>query len=98
MSYFTTPIPIDLESVKKLLPTGSDILGVEWNPTESRIDLRWSNERLKTPFTFDHHFPLDSLKAKKLPEKTQLVELGVVPPLTSKKTVDKSAVKKDKKA
>lgn len=95
MSSFITPIPIDLAAIKKLLPTNSDILGVEWNAAKSRMELRWSNDRLKTPFTFHHEFPLTLLKKKSLPANTELLD----PPATpQKKTVDSSRENAEKKA
>lgn len=74
MSEFATAIPVDVEGVKKLLPTGSFIEGVEWDKDKQEVVLRWSNHKLRTPYNIPTPFPVDILKAQELPKCVKLPE------------------------
>jgi len=62
MSKFKTAIPVDVEAVKKLLPAGSFIHGVEWNKDTSSVELTWEHDKVVTPFSFAADLPLAVLK------------------------------------
>lgn len=66
MSNFVTVIPVDVEAVRKLLPAGSHVESAEWNGTA--VELKWSHHKIETAFTFHLEFPMEHLKAQRLPE------------------------------
>lgn len=67
MSNFVTNIPVDLSAVKSLLPPGSHVEGVVWNPDANQLELKWSNPDLVTPYTFHFPFHAQHLKEQTLP-------------------------------
>lgn len=72
MSSFATTLPVNLDDLKKLLPEGSHVEGVVWNPDRCEVELRWSNSNLVTPFTFHQPYSVKELTAKTLPENTKV--------------------------
>ena len=68
MSAFTTEIPVDIEGVKRLLPKDSYIESVTWNKDTQRMELVWSNHKLRTPYNIPTPFPVQDLHDKKLPK------------------------------
>lgn len=68
MSAYVTKLPVDLESVKKLLPPGSDVESVEFNKDTAEVELKWGNDALQTPYSFHFDWPLSMLQEGKRPE------------------------------
>jgi hypothetical protein len=73
MSRFHTPIPVDLEAIKKLLPQrGVHVHGVVVTQAKDHKDVKvvidWECSELRTGFTFPVEFSVADLQAKKLPK------------------------------
>lgn len=68
MSFFKTTIPIDIEAIKALLPKDHSVEKIEFDARACRLDLFWHSSVLVSPFTFAVEFPVDALKAHKLPD------------------------------
>lgn len=68
MSAFVTKLPVDLEAVKKLLPSGSDVESVSLNNETKEVELRWSNDSLTTGYTVHLDWPLALLQEGKRPD------------------------------
>jgi hypothetical protein len=85
MSDFSTFIAIDIDSITKLLPTGSDIYGLAWCPDTNMVELRWGNRKLVTPFTFSMPYDMELLKSGKTPP--QVRNMGDIP-IGEKTSVD----------
>jgi hypothetical protein len=86
MSDFSTFIAIDIDSITKLLPAGSDIYGLAWCPDTNMVELRWGNRKLVTPFTFSMPYDMELLKSGKTPP--QVRNMGDIP-ITEKVVADK---------
>lgn len=67
MSQFLTPIPVDLDGVKRLLPQQHFIEAVNWNPIMQTVDLVWSSPGITTPFSTPQLFPIQHLHDRTLP-------------------------------
>lgn len=89
MSNFKTRIHVDINSLN--LPPGSTVGKITSSPDGKDVDVYWSNEHLKSPYTFDIDYPADQLKAGNLPEH---VTSSIAPIV--KKVIDKSRKKGDK--
>lgn len=74
MSLFKTAIPLDLEAIRKLLPKDHSIEAVRFDGANNQVEVFWHCGSLNTPFTYATDFPVEDLKAKKLPAKTEFVE------------------------
>lgn len=94
MSQFKTTIPVDLSSVRKLLPNGSDVEGIHWNNTTREVEMTWSNRKLKTPYNVPTDFPVQMLHDQQLPKSVQILEAQQkqAPLDTSIVTVNEKAV------
>ena len=57
---------MDVAAVTKLLPKDSYVEGLQWNGSE--LELRWSNHRIETPYTFHLELSIEDLQARRLPE------------------------------
>lgn len=65
---FCTPIPIDIEAVKALLPPDAEIeRDLVWNRENNTVELRWTSRMFFSPYSFHHEFTVDALKRKELP-------------------------------
>lgn len=65
---FCTPIPIDLDGIKALLPPDAEIeRELVWNRENNTVELRWSSRLFFSPYSFHHEFTVDALKRKELP-------------------------------
>jgi hypothetical protein len=69
MSSFKTVIPVNTEAVKKLLPPGSFVEKVDFDPQTGELSLHWHHQRLTTPYTFPLDFSLAQLENHELPDK-----------------------------
>lgn len=81
MSAFVTEIPVDIESVRKLLPQDSDFEGIAWNAAKKCVEMKWSNRRLQTPFSFYLPFSIELLQSGGIPA-------GVTPKVTPPPAVE----------
>lgn len=81
MSAYVTKLPIDVESVKKLLPPGSDVESVSFNAETREVELRWSNDTLVTGYTVHMDWPLALLQEGKRPDtvKDRVLKPAPVP-------------------
>ena len=90
MSQFSTKIPIDVEAVKRMLPAKSDVQDVTLGQEADGsffVVLEWSNDWMRTPFTFAYEWPLDQLRAKEIPAKvTNLLPPKALPKEVSGRT------------
>jgi len=68
MSKFKTSIPVDVESIKKLLPEGAYLHGVEWDKQQSDVNILWEHDKFVTPHDFATEFPRANLEQEKLPD------------------------------
>lgn len=105
MSNFKTTIPVDIQSVKNLLPPDSDVESVRWNEEHKEVELLWHNRRLITPYSFYQDFTIDQLKAGEFPKSVTAREpvtvqspLQTKEPLTITNVVDVKPGKRVKKA
>jgi len=73
MSKFKTSIPVDVDSIKKLLPAGSFLHGVSWDAQRSAVDVLWEHDDLKTGRDFPADYSLEKLKA----------EIKIAPPVAT---------------
>lgn len=64
MSKFKTAIAVDVEAVKKLLPQGSYVHGVDWNRETQSVELTWEHDGVITPYSFAADFPLAAMKGQ----------------------------------
>lgn len=80
MSSFSTRLPVDVESVKALLPKGSDLEGIVWDG--AGVTVIWSHQKLVTPFTVNTEVSIDDLKSEKWPAcvKDRRVVLSAIQP------------------
>lgn len=78
MSNFVTPIPIHLDNIKALLPPGSTVDKLEWNPKTNSVDLLWHNGKLQTKYLWAWPFSLAQLEQKKLPDGVVADERNVL--------------------
>jgi hypothetical protein len=84
MSRFHTPIPIDVEAIKALLPQrGLHIHGVLVTQDPEQKDVKvvvdWESGELRTPYTFPVEFSVEDLRGKKLPKGVTFVEKVAAP-------------------
>lgn len=79
MSTFATKLPVDLDTIKALLPKGSHVESVKWNAERGEMEIQWDNAELITPFSFPVDFSIAQLKAGELPEKTVIRERKPAP-------------------
>jgi hypothetical protein len=70
MSKFITTIPVDLDSVLKLLPSGAFLERVSFNGRG--VDVVWDHRPFHTGLDFPVPFGTEDLIAKKLPAKVRL--------------------------
>lgn len=82
MSKFKTSIPVDVDAIKKLLPEGAYVHGVEWDEEQKDVNVLWEHDAFKTPVDFPVEFPRVNLEEQKLPEGVTLrkPEGAEVPP------------------
>lgn len=73
MSKFKTSIAVDVEAIKKLLPDGAFIHGVEWDEVEGDVNILWEHEKLVTGRDFPIEFPITNLEVKKLPKGIEML-------------------------
>lgn len=72
MSKFVTSIPVDVESVRKLLPAKAFFIGLKFNAESSAVELSWEDDNLVTPYTDAIEFPVEALKNRQLPKLVRL--------------------------
>jgi hypothetical protein len=68
VSHFVTPIPVDVDRIKKLLPPGSTFVRVEWNKDKSCVEMFWYNGQLQTKYSWSFPFQIAQLEAKEIPD------------------------------
>ena len=68
MSKFKTSIPVDVEAIKKLLPAGAFLHGVEWDEEQKDVNIIWEHEGLVTGRDYPLEFPRENLEKQKLPK------------------------------
>lgn len=71
MSKYTTHMPVDVKEVIELLPKGSTVLSVSFNPEENKIIILWDNENFVTPFSVPLEFPIGNLLDGNLPDSVR---------------------------
>lgn len=74
MSNFVTAIPVHINRVAEILPTGSTIVSAKWNAANSCVELEWYNGRLKTKYSWPMPFSLNDLENHKLPSGIETEE------------------------
>jgi len=79
VSAFRTVLPVDLDSVKRLLPKDHTIEKVVFDQAASQIVVIWQTSAIDTPYTFPLDFTAADLEAKKLPQHAKLAERRVKP-------------------
>lgn len=69
MSAFVTEVAVDLDKVRKALPPGSDVLACDFvqDAAGARVRFTWANDHLRGVSTHGNEFPLELLRARKLP-------------------------------
>lgn len=72
MSTFKTEIPIHLDRIKALLPSGSTVDRLEWNKDKQTLEMFWHNGNLMTKYSWPWSWPLDDLKAQDAPEGVEV--------------------------
>jgi len=71
MSKYTTHMPVDVKEVIELLPKGSTVLSVSFNPEENKIIIFWDNDNFVTPFSVPLEFPIGNLLDGNLPDSVR---------------------------
>jgi len=64
-------MPVDVKEVIELLPKGSTVLSVSFNPEENKIIILWDNENFVTPFSVPLEFPIGNLLDGNLPDSVR---------------------------
>lgn len=70
MSRFLTTIDVDVQAVLEVLPPRAHPLDVRFNPETCQVEIEWDDDDLVTPWSFAHEYPLELLRARKLPVQT----------------------------
>lgn len=76
MSAFVTRIPVDISSVTKYLPPGSDVEDVTFSRESGEVAVQWSNDRLHTGYSFHEEWPLASLEKGDHPASVKAKEFN----------------------
>lgn len=97
MSSFKTPIPIDIDVVKALLPPDSYVEAITLDPEtvaaiyrgdvqsikKLSVVVQWGNPRLITPFSVPHEWTLEHLQGKTTPDQVKVQKWPPEPPKQS---------------
>lgn len=68
MSKFFTPIKVDIDAVKKLLPKDVYIDEVRWNARSGQVEIYWDHQPFHSGTDYPIEFKAEQLKAKQLPK------------------------------
>jgi hypothetical protein len=79
VSRFITEIPVDVAGALQLLPKNSYLEGVRFDKETSSVVIEWQHDPLETGYTFSFGFPLENLRAQKLPPGVRLRRPALVP-------------------
>lgn len=79
MSTFRTPLPVDIDAVKAMLPKGASVEKIDWDPQLQILSMIWHHQRIATPYTFPVEFTIEQLESGKLPYKAQETEAPKLP-------------------
>lgn len=71
MSKFVTTIAVDVKGVLQALPARGTPLDVRFNPEASTVEVEWDDDDFETGYTFPVEFPLELLKAGRLPKNVR---------------------------
>lgn len=89
---FFTPVPVDLAAIKNLLPPDAYVDPVlKWNKEANRVEVHWSSNQFKSPYSFPHEFTVDMLLGRELPKFVTGIPVTEAKPIVVTETASEEA-------